>query len=137
MVSSLDGEVDDRILLEAYERLYRGPDWRPGYSELADLRRCDMRQVTADGLRRLSRLAQSAVGDAAVSFRTAVVVEDDLPFGLARMYGTFADTLAEDVQVFRDEGEAIEWLAVPEEARAAVLAELAERSGREGGSTGT
>ena len=43
--------------------------------------------------------------------KTAIIVDQDFQFGMARMYGALVEGLPFEVQVFRDEQEALAWLA--------------------------
>ena len=124
VVSTLAGAIDDAMLLGAYRDLYGGSEWRPGFHELVDMRQADMSGVSAAALRDLSAIVEKSLGGEVESFRTAILALSDLPFGLARMYGTYADPLTEDVHVFRDVHAALDWLDVAPADRAALLAEL-------------
>ena len=44
-------------------------------------------------------------------WRLAVLVAQDVQFGMARMASAFGDTRALDIHAFRDDGEARAWLA--------------------------
>lgn len=107
------GRIDDRRLLEGYRRLYSDPEWRPGLHEFVDTRGARGPDLSARALRDLADLTIQHTGGTRIPFRTAVVVERDVGFGLARMYEAFSDGSGEDVRVFRDVAEALDWLALP------------------------
>ena len=53
--------------------------------------------------------AQASIADAATG-KVAMVVREDLSFGVARMYAAYRNTPFTEVEVFREESEAIAWL---------------------------
>ena len=110
LVAVWSGEVADADLVPTYSRIYADPAWRPGLHELVDLRGANVDGITGDGLRALAALVSRCVGDAEQRFRTAVIVSQDIGFGLARMYGAYSAESPEEVQVFRDPQSALRWL---------------------------
>ena len=58
-------------------------------------------------------MVEGHFADLEIIFKTAVVAADDLPFGLARLYGMVSDQSSEMVHVFRSPVPALEWLGVP------------------------
>ena len=88
------------------ERLLRDPDFSPDFSQLLDFTHVVRVKLSADEIR---RLAQTTVFSA--NSRRAFVVDNDLKFGLARMFAVFRETLGEKgIRVFRNLDDALEWL---------------------------
>ncbi len=48
--------------------------------------------------------------------RTAILVARDLDFGIARMFGVFAEQIDVEYRAFRDRQAALKWLEDPENA---------------------
>ena len=73
---------------------------------LWDLRDCEL-DVVYNELVELAGIARSRDP---VRGRGAVLVAKDLAFGQLRIYQAFRESESNDVMVFRDEDEAIEWI---------------------------
>ena len=73
---------------------------------LWDLRECDL-NLPSNELIELATIARSRDPD---SGRGAILVGKDLTFGLLRIYKAFRESESNDVMVFRDEDEAIDWI---------------------------
>jgi hypothetical protein len=109
-VTVWSGLVSDGDLIPGYRDLYTHPSWVPGFHELADLRRGDLSAVTSRGLLELAEFVETSLAGFDGTFRTAVLVSENLPFGMARMYSAFAEESPEAVQVFRELAPALSWL---------------------------
>ena len=105
------GVIADGDLMEAFARLYRDPAHRPGMAELSDCREVERIDVTSTGLQRLAEMTSRLLDARATPWKVAVVVGQDVLFGLARMYELLREGSPEHVMVFRDVGEAERWLA--------------------------
>lgn len=105
-----DGELID-ALLKYQEEIKGEPDYR-AYNEMLDLSQTPKFELTADGIRKLAKIA--AKTDApGVRNRVAIVVGAPVAYGLGRMYETYRSLLPEtskDVRVFRDRVKAMEWI---------------------------
>ena len=82
---------------------------KSGYSNLSRL--WDFRKTafdfSAEELEEIASHASSADHDPS---RVAILVSQDLSFGVSRMYEVYRKNTLTDVNVFRDEPEAIAWL---------------------------
>jgi hypothetical protein len=88
------------------ERLLGDPDFSPDFSQLLDFTHVARVELSAEEIR---RLAQTTVFSA--NSRRAFVVDNDLKFGLARMFAVFRETLGENgIRVFRNLDDALDWL---------------------------
>ena len=77
--------------------------------ELMDWRDVEDAHLSADYLRRLAQRIEAVKFD-----YLALVMPQDLPYGLARMYQAYRSKGADDnARVFRDVASAYEWLGVP------------------------
>lgn len=95
-------------IINAIEALLTHPDYVDGMDSIFDYRRCDFSKLSAENLKsvahflvpHLSRLAK----------RINLVVGRDLEYGLARMYGVYAEDIApRERHIFRDIGSARKW----------------------------
>jgi hypothetical protein len=99
------GRVTFEESLAYNEALLADPSFDPSMRQLSDARTAES-EVSGDGIRALAR--RSAFGPGS---RRAILVQDDALFGVSRMYEAQTKGAGE-VQVFRDEAEALEWLGL-------------------------
>jgi len=80
-----------------------------GYGELFDARgaRTDL---SADGVRRLVERARQAHAGGLVVGPTAIVADNDVVYGMARMYAMLGEFVHAPVEVFREVEPALAWL---------------------------
>lgn len=95
-------EVEEHLDVEERDRAL-------GYAELFDARgaRADL---SPDDIRRLVDRARRAKAAGLVVGPTAIVADNDLMFGMARMYAILSEFVHAPVEVFRDEEPALAWL---------------------------
>ena len=94
-------------LLDHYNALAADPAFDPSFSQLVDLR--DVEQVELDTSVIRRHALERLFGGGA---QRALVVSSDMHYGLARMYGAFAEFASQNVKVFRDMHEAEQWLGL-------------------------
>ena len=77
--------------------------WDLSDADISGMSAVDVRQLAE----RTKQLAHSRKGE-----KTAIVASVDMPFGLARMYQTFAELAGQEsqVEVFRSRKEALAWI---------------------------
>jgi hypothetical protein len=90
-----------------YDALRADPDFDPTFSQLADLQDVTKFAVDAKTLR-----SEALLRTFHPSARRALVASSDIAFGLSRMYGSYAELAAQNLQVFRAKDEAEEWLGL-------------------------
>ncbi len=110
-VATFTGVVDERTLLDAYERAVAAPDYDPDLDDLLDFSGAERVAIVAEGVRRLVAYFDRAdlPGHHA---RLAVVAPQDYVFGLARMYETLRGGAPGQIRVFRDRAAAEAWLGL-------------------------
>lgn len=113
LITTWSGAVTDAEMIEGYRMAYADRRWVPGFNEVTDLRRADVRAVTPDGLRGVRLLVAESVAGFTGSFRTAVLAPTDLGFGISRMYELMSDESSESVRVCRDAADAAAWVGIP------------------------
>lgn len=113
LVCTWNGAVTDAEMLAGYRRAYADRRWAPGFNEVTDLRRAELRAVTVDGLRAVHVLVAESMTGFTGAFRTAVLAPTDLTFGLSRMYELMSADSPESVRVCRDVDDAAAWVGIP------------------------
>jgi hypothetical protein len=100
------GVLTDEDLMAHYERLRADPAFDPTYGQLADLR--DVERVATAGvtIEVVARIRVFAPG-----VRRAVIASDDVAFGMARMFASFAEPQDQQIEVFRDARAAEDWVS--------------------------
>lgn len=104
------GRIGSEEAERSYEELYAREDWEPGFNELADLRKADMSDITAEVLAAISEIVESRLTAAGESMRTAVVAPDDREYAASQIYEAIAAETPEEFRVFREFEDAVAWL---------------------------
>lgn len=93
-------------LLAHGDRLLQDPDFTPNFCHFMDLSLVTEVELSSEELR---RLAQRQVFSP--ESRRALLVGNDLTYGLSRMFGIHREMLGEaGIRVFRDRAEALDWV---------------------------
>ena len=112
--------VTDRELLAHVRALTADPRFARDFRQLADLRDVADVQITASCIREMVRLNPFGAGA-----RRAVVVTNDVVFGMARMYQILSDESSDALQIFRKMDDALQWLWIAD-AKAELLSVLSQ-----------
>lgn len=107
VICAVTGEVTDEDILRGERELRDHPEFDAAYNQIVDLRGVDGSRVTAQGVRAL--VEQPAIFSS--QSRRAIVVSDEVAYGLAQSYEKMREENLSRVRVFRELGEAWEWLA--------------------------
>jgi hypothetical protein len=98
---------DVRVTLE---EAYQHPDFRPEAAAIWDLTDATV-EIPTEEVRHLADFVSKLVGDTATG-RVALLVSEDLEFGMARMYESILrGQSSKPIMVFRDRKEADRWLS--------------------------
>jgi hypothetical protein len=116
------GVVTDRELLAHVRALTADSRSARDFRQLADLRDVTDIQITASCIRETVKLNPFGAGA-----RRAVVVTNDIVFGMARMYQIFTDESPDELQIFRKVNDALQWLWIAD-AKAELLSVLSQTS---------
>lgn len=103
------GILSDSDLEGTQATLHADPRFDPMYRQVYDFSGVTEVQVTGEFVRRLAR--NSLFSPHA---RRAVVVNSDVAFGLARMFGLVGDRDPDSFMIFRDIQSAEDWIDSPE-----------------------
>ena len=101
------GSLTAADLIEYQGRLRADPDFDPGMALLADFSAANGNLLDGAGLRRVA--SSAPFGPAAPR---AILVGDDLTFGLTRMFAAYSEFAmhSEMVRAFRDRESALQWI---------------------------
>ena len=105
------GTLSDADIVGLKEQLAQDRDFKPGMRELSDLRSIDRLDATAAGVRNMVQLDARESGKVR-SHRLALVVSQEVAYGMARMYQALSEPHIGGVAVFRDIDEARAWLDI-------------------------
>jgi len=118
--SKATGVYSKADVVDHMDRLQSHSDFRPKFNQLADFRDVSTMTLTADDIRQLSKRTIFSE-----SSRRAFVVNGDLEFGLARMFGTYRELAGEaGVVTFREMKDALAWLSLSEEPAPSLFTKL-------------
>ncbi|RPH78816.1 MAG: hypothetical protein EHM80_09390 [Nitrospiraceae bacterium] len=110
----------ERELLAHVRALIADPRFARNFHQPIDLRDVTNVQFTAASIREAVRLNPFGAGA-----RRAVVVTNDVVFGMARMYQILADESPDEVQIFRKMDYGLQWLGIAD-AKAELLSALSQ-----------
>lgn len=103
-----EGECDLDQTIVAMTTLVKDPDFGPGFGILADARRIQY----APGVEETRQIATVASQrNFFLDHPMAIVVEQEVTYGIARMFSALAGLQGVTAEVFRDIEEARSWLA--------------------------
>jgi hypothetical protein len=109
VLSTGSGVLTREDLLGHQERLSRDPDFHPDFSQLSDFTHITKTELTPADVRLAAEKSIFSPHS-----RRAMVVKDDLQFGLARMFEIHRDLAGETgIRVFRNIDEALDWIFTP------------------------
>ena len=110
-ISVWEGSISDDEVYESYKKFYTSNEWSKNLNELVDLSNANVENVTSQGLNRLAEYVKSHFNmHKVISSTTSVYSPNNLPFGMARIYEVLTSESPEELQVFRIEKEALDWL---------------------------
>ncbi len=106
------GVVTREDFLEHQNKILADPDFDPSYAQLLDFGHMTKLEVNAEDVRLLAERNVFAA-----EARRAIVVPDDVGFGLARMFELLRDAKGErGIRVFRRLEEGLEWVFAEKDA---------------------
>ena len=115
----LSGHVTHEQLTELGQRAFSDARYEKSMRVFEDLRNLETVDFDYNRVRSLGQSVAKRFTGYSVVIRTAHYAPGDLAFGIARMFQTIlSDSQNLDIGVFRDFDEAVDFLGLPEEARA-------------------
>jgi hypothetical protein len=120
VLSSGSGALTIEDILGHQERLLNDPDFDSSFSQLSDFTQFTRIEVTGDQVRLAAKKNIFSPHS-----RRAMVVKNDLQYGLARMFELHRDSAGEmGIRVFRNLDEALNWVLSKDTASEAAPATL-------------
>ena len=107
VVTTAQGVLTDGDILTMKRQLSADPGFKEGMRELSDVRSITDLQVTPAGVQKMAGLDSIATPD---DYKLAIVVGENVVFGMARMYQSLTERNLPHIQVFRDYDAAVSWL---------------------------
>ena len=98
--------TDEEIRTHVHE-LTIDPEFDPSFHQLADFREVTSVELTSPGVRAVAGKNPWQVGA-----RRALVCDQDVLFGIARMFELFSAGGEDEIQVFREMSDAQAWLGL-------------------------
>jgi hypothetical protein len=108
----IEGDISVDDIRSYRSSLAAHPDWRKGYRQLVDVRGAALGALSAEAVRSLADSA-AELDPVLGAGKVAIVVSEEVHFGMARMYQAMAEGSARSVEVFRDPTPALDWLGPP------------------------
>lgn len=102
------GELEHNDILPVLQDCYQE---KPSQFFIWDFSKGNLREITADELRKLAHVAQE-YGPSQIEGKTALVMEKRANFGVGRRFEVYAESqgLPYEIRTFYSEEEALEWL---------------------------
>jgi hypothetical protein len=106
--TTVTGVLNSREIEGYFDRLFDDVDFNPAIPGLVDLRQVTGAPVIEE-LRKIASVVRERRGARAPA-RRALLVPNDLLFGMMRMFEVYSDGGPFEYATFRDEAEALRWL---------------------------
>jgi len=110
-VASLTGRVTADVFCNAMHALYGDPEWRPGMQALWDLRFIDQLIIVPEDISDILAVVDS-LRDVLGTGNAAFVTSQEPVHSVARLLVLHSQVPQRDRRVFRDIGDALDWLGV-------------------------
>ena len=110
IVYKVIGEISVDDIIEVAGKKFSDPRFSPKMSILWDLTRGTISGLDSKDMRILARSASDAWKKVGGPDKIAIVAEQNIDFGLSRMYSTYAEYYSIDLRVFRSATDAKKWL---------------------------
>ena len=103
------GTFDDQSIYQAFYDLWMAPDYEL-IPEILDYRNADFNAVTSVGIYKIASLNERLhIGKPTP--RVALLVTDDLQFGISRVGAMTNEFRNPNIRIFRDYDEALSWVS--------------------------
>lgn len=104
------GNITIDELIFDYKETLKHPDYVPGYNTIDHLQVKSAPDISAADLNKIVDYLRSTMNIRGQGWKSAIVADSDLAFGMSRMYEQLADQLPYEIMVFRTLEEAEKWL---------------------------
>jgi hypothetical protein len=103
------GVISLKDIMGYYSKIER-LDLKPGYSVLADYTEASPDLIYDDVVKMVKRRLSISLKSGML--KVAIIAKSDVAFGMARMYQAMIEQEHLEVNVFRNRGEALQWLGI-------------------------
>lgn len=103
------GVISLKDAMAYYSKIER-LDLKPGYSVLADYTEASPDIIYDDVVKMVKR--RRSISLKSGMLKIAIIAKSNVVFGMARMYQAMIEQERLEVNVFRDRGEALQWLGI-------------------------
>jgi len=104
------GAITGKEILQALQELLTDPDFKTNMDVLWDFRAVTTRNIDTQEIKDLVTFIRANQTKRGSDYRVALVVSQDLHYGLARMYEAYSQDLPAQIKIFGKLDEAIAWL---------------------------
>ena len=104
--------LTENELFEHKRKLISDPNFKPGFVELSDVRFITDLKISPSSIEAFVAQDESDA-ERLKDFKLAIVVSGALEFGMGAMYEMMSRENSTNVRIFRDLGQAREWLEIP------------------------
>jgi len=111
LYSKAAGDISIEDIMAYYSKIER-LDLKPGYSVLADYTEAGIDDIGCNEIARMVERRRRLHREVH-PVKIAAVAKSDLVFGMAKMYQAMIGEEPVDVNVFRDQEKALQWLDIP------------------------
>jgi hypothetical protein len=111
-IDILYGTIEDNVTIDELQiiltEISSSKDFPPDVKTLWDIRKLDFSKINSDFARQLInvRKQNTSRGNAKV----AILAEQDLAYGMSRMYESMSDGMPQTIMVFKELKKAEDWL---------------------------
>ena len=108
VVNTVSGKLTAAAFTATLRALIDNPEFQPGMGIVWDLRRGTVIGLKADEIKGVVYYVANRV-EARGRGRLAIVVSQDVDYGIGRMFAAYAEQIGIERRVFRDLEEAVHW----------------------------
>lgn len=109
IIGEASGQLNHKDLLDIIDTLVKHPDYEPNYNEIWDLRKVnDLKTFFGETRQRVEN--EKVLRKLKKPNRDALVVANQVHYGIARQYALLAQSIPLDVGIFYDFKEAMKWV---------------------------
>ena len=106
----VEGEFNFNKFFTSFHELENIPGFVKGMDALWDLRQADLKNITVDTVDKIAHFVANNTDKRGEDYRIALVVNNDLAFGLARMFRSMSGRVPVNINIFRSMDDAHQWL---------------------------
>lgn len=104
------GDVTDSEHISAWKSFYESGDWQPGALEFSDYSAIGSAAMTPAGIQRVAEYCTRIQQQNSIKQQYLILAPTSLGYGLSRMFLTYCDAAAQDVQFVTTINEAHAYL---------------------------